>query len=258
MAVVKSPSDLLAAYDRHQPFSHLCSTGITMLDNGGGFRAGSIWLLVSDAGRGRTTLLTQWAVHLACVQGWNTWLMSPREQAATIASGMIANLSGVPRARIRAHQLREQDASPVEEARVKLLQSPLRVLDRSEPSELPVTHILAGHGHRAVLVDDADAITSCSPAAVAGLADAGVLVVVSLPRSSILGHVHQASDATEWRRVADVLLEVRTLGGDHADVAAMGRAELKVHESRIFPLLSTIVEFDPMFGRFLDRSLPPS
>lgn len=247
---------LLAELGRGRVSRTTAPTGFERLDDlTGGLASGQVWIIAATPGQGRTTLALQWAAALAVTHGWPTRVACPREDAIMCAARLISSTGKVPLSHVVEQRLDPEDARRAQRARHRLAEADLEVapagrhfsisvLDDSCCDSLP----------RAMLLDDADLIRSCSPEKVTGLAQAGCLVVLTLPRHLMVHGQHEDADLDPgWAGMADVVLEVRSRGlaPDDPDRRA-GEAELTVLKHRRGPTATATVAFQGQYARFVD------
>ena len=208
-----------------QPMPDRVSTGFADLDQvTGGARAGEIWLVVGTPGHEVSTLLTQWADRWSARRDWDTWLISPREDTSVCTYRLQASLGLVPRQPPRT--------------------APLRVRPRETAASPHSVLQLMSQRPTAVVVDDADWFGAAEVrACLRELAARGALVVAGLRRDAVAAPAtHEPDIDPEWARDADVILEVRGRGVEHA-TQRPGEAELTLLRNRRGPAASSVVAF---------------
>jgi replicative DNA helicase len=231
-------------------------SGLQRLDDlTGGFDLGQVWIVTGTPGQGRTTLVTQWAAALAVSHGWRTRVACPREAATMCAARLISSTGKVSLSHVLEHRLDTEDARRAEVARNLLARADLQVAPEGKHFSLSVfDDNPADSVPTAVLLDDADLIPSCSAERVARLAQAGRLVVLTLPRHLMVHGDHEDADLRpDWARVADVVLEVRSRGLTPGDPdGRAGEADLTVLKHRRGPTATAPVAFQPFYARSVD------
>lgn len=253
------------------------TTGFAGLDDLlGGLRPGQLWVLTGSPGQGCSTLLTQWAGHIATTISWRTWLAAPREDPRVLAARLLASQARVP---IHALLRAAADSQPVgraapergldvdqqhrlTSARERLLDADLRATAGTAARSPGLDVVSAGEGAASgrpfgCFLDDVDLLPRTDAEHLAALAARGALVVAVLPRHLIRPSPETDSDlAASWTRHADVVIEVRTRGHvpDTPEVRA-GEADLVVLRHRHGPTATTTVSFQPHYARFAD---PPA
>ena len=252
-AHVTGLDQVLAEYVAQPPVNEdRLSSGFERLDRiVGGFSAGKVWIVTGLPGQGRTTLLTQWAVHLAR-HGLTTTLVCPRDPRWSLAERVLAltgpiPLRDVPRAK-------ETGVPRLDEALAALRDIPLRVAAQGEASFLDMGETPeADPSPAAVLIDDADLVAGALPDRLQSLSRRGTIVVLSLPRHHLVRDrgSPRGLDPT-WARLADVVLEVRQAGWPFGDDLRPGEADLLVLKSRWGPTRAATVVFQGHFSRFVD------
>jgi replicative DNA helicase len=252
--------DARGEHDKDGPGVATVSTGFTHLDHlTGGLRAGHLWVITSAPGHGRTTLLTQWVAQLALTHRWRTWLSAPREHEDVVAARILASMSRVPVLGLLADDLDAQQRHRVTGVRELLRTADLQTTTHaSGPSPSP-QHIGAASPNFAALIDDADLVPTAAPGHLIELAEAGALVIVTLPRHMMVeGPLEDADLDPQWARAADVVVEVRTRGLVPGDVEArLGEADLRVLRHRHGPVTTSTVGFQPHYARFVDMPEEP-
>lgn len=227
------------------------TTGFTRLDAlTDGLVMGSVWLVTGTPGQGCTTLLTQWAARLATEHELPTWLVTPREDEHHCASRLVSCMG-----KVRVQQLLRGEASAVDAGRLQVGRAALsrsQMFLRCGPN---VT--VPGRketGDRAVVLDDVDLVEGATPSSVRSVADAGAIVVASLPRHLLVQDRHPDGDLDpEWARVADVILEVRSRRlADTDPDEPMGEADVTVLKHRRGPTMTVAVSFQGHYARFTD------
>lgn len=244
---------LLEQYDRGsiQAAGHTFC-GIEQIDSiTGGFGHGQVWVVTGTPGQGRTTLLTQWAAHLAGGE-WRTRLVCPREPRHEVASRLLSCSGRIPL--LHLHQHRVQDRERLAAVRERLRGAPLLVAAQGESTFLDYgdeADVLPSPD--AVIIDDANLIAGAFPERVASLARRGALVIVSLPRQLVVHPEgdHQYLDPA-WAGVADVVIEVRQAMWPGSDDLRPGEADLHVLRNRWGPTLTASVAFQGHYARFID------
>jgi replicative DNA helicase len=104
----------------------------------------------------------------------------------------------------------------------------------------------------AVLLDDAEEDTT-DPQQCRHLAEAGALVVLSLPRHVLTrGRRLEADLDPAWARVADVILEVRTRRLRPRYRSQVGEADLHLLRNRHGRTTTAAVAFQGHYARFAD------
>ena len=179
---------LLEQHDRVSAQAERQTTcGIEQIDSiTGGFVRGQVWVVTGTPGQGRTTLLTQWAAHLAGV-GWTTRLICPREPQHAVASRLLSCSGRIPL--LHLHQHRVQDRERLAAVRERLSEAPLHVATQGQSTFLDYgdeADVLPPPD--AVVIDDANLIAGAFPERVTSLAQRGALVIVSLPRHLVVHH----------------------------------------------------------------------
>lgn len=232
------------------------STGFQHLDDlTGGFASGHVWIVTGTPGQGRTTLALQWAAALAVCHGWRTWVACPREDASMCAARLISSTGKVPLTQVMAKRLDAEDARSALGARDRLARADLEVAPAGQHFSFPVLHArTSGALPTAVLLDDADLLPDCSPEKIAKTAQAGCLVVLTLPRHLLVHGGHEDADLQpDWARVADVVLDIRSRGLAPGDPdRRAGEAELRVLKHRRGPTATATVAFQGQYARFVD------
>jgi hypothetical protein len=109
-------------------------------------------------------------------------------------------------------------------------------------------------GDKAVVLDDVDLVGGATPAVVGEVADAGAIVVASLPRHVLVQDRHPFGDLDpDWSRVADVILEVRSRRLDEDQIDdRLGEADFTVLKHRRGPTTRFAVSFQAHYSRFVD------
>lgn len=247
---------LLEEFDRQQPSTTTLPTGFRRLDDlTGGFDAGQVWIVTGAPGQGVTTLLTQWAAALAGTHGWQTWLACPREDTRMCTSRLISCIGKVPLNHLVEDRIRADDTARAQVARELMERVNLHVAPQGHDFPMPAAGlVLATVMPFAAIIDDADLVPFCSPTKVRDFANAGGLVVLSLPRDVMLADEREDADLNSaWARVADVVLEVRSRGLTPGDPEGLrGDADLTVLKHRRGPTTTAPVTFEAHYARFVD------
>ena len=233
------------------PARRTLSTGFDRLDDlTDGFNTGSLWLVTGTPGQGCTTLLTQWAARLAIEHGLPTWLVAPRDDEHHCASRLVSTVGKVSAQQLARGEITAIDASRLQVGRSKLSSSQL-IVRCSSSAMLPMWDEPEG---RALVIDDVDQVVGATPSHLSRLADAGAVVLASLPRHLLVQDRRLDGDLDpEWARSADVILEVRSncLENDH-DNRRRGEADVTVLKHRRGPTRTFAVSFEPHYARLAD------
>jgi replicative DNA helicase len=227
------------------------TTGFPELDDvTGGFEPGQVWIVVGTPGQGRSTLAAQWALPLAMEHHFETHLVSRRDPAHKVAARLAASTAKVPELRLWTGRLDAQDLRKVSHAEHLLAAAPLHIIgpDGISVADTDLDEIPTPH---ALVVDDADLAGGLFPSRVASLAKAGVLLVLTLPRSHVV-----SADGVDprWARVADVIVDIDR--PDLLDPVSLrpGEADLHLVRNRWGPVRSVGVVYQGHYARFVDKT----
>jgi replicative DNA helicase len=230
------------------------SSGFEPLDGiVGGFAAGQVWIVTGGPGQGSTTLLTQWALHLAG-HGMATTLVCPREPRWRVIERLLALTGPIPLLDVQKALGRDQER--LEKILAALRSLPLHIAAQGDSSLLDSSDDPAADlPPTAVLIDDADLVAGALPGRVQSLARQGSLVVMTMPKHLVIPDT--AGDRQvepEWARVADVVLEVRQAGWPFGDDLRPGEADVLVLKNRWGPTRVATVAFQGHYSRFVDMT----
>ncbi len=246
---------LLDELDRHEPPTAV-PTGFAWLDDlVGGLCIGQVWVVTGTPGQGKTTLLVQWAALLAGTHRYRTILACPREDSTMCAGRLVSCLGKVPLLHLLEKRLDADDLRRAEPAREVIMGMDLLVAPSGTSFHLPTPEsALARTSPWATVIDDADLVPRCTPERIRELADAGGLVILSLPRDQVVATADEDADLDPaWARIADVVLEVRSRGLVPGNPDARpGEADLTVLKNRRGPTTTAPVGLRGHYSRFVD------
>lgn len=224
------------------------TTGLSFLDSATrGFAAGQVWIVIGTPGQGRSTMACQlaWAVS---THGLATSLVSRKERVELMSARVASMVAKVPLSHLWAGPL-----SSIDREKLRLMAPLLETATLSVVGPEEITIADADAPGRvtpeALVVDDAQLAGGMFPSRVAGLARAGVLVVLTLPRHRLISD--NGLDPA-WADVADVVLEINR--PDLIDRSSLrpGEAELHLLRNRWGPTRSDVVAFQGHYSRFVD------
>lgn len=239
--------DALRSWRSRQP--DMRSTSFHALDHVcDGFVSGRMWLITGTPGQGRTTLAIQWALHLATRHRIRTDLVSVREPVHLVAARLLAAASNVPVSHLWADEIATDDHAKLRRAQAMLADAPLRIVQPRQPS------VLTWEPHprdlpEALVIDDADRDEGATPERLAALAEQGLLVIATLPRSEVI-----SSEGIEpvWARATDHILDIERPDLLDPNSHRPGEADFNLVRNRWGPQTATTVAFQGHYARFVD------
>lgn len=255
-ASVLTSSGLLAAFDAYRQPSPTVGSGLADLDSlTGGMQPGRVWVVTGAPGQGRTALLTQWAAAVAGQPGQTVHLVTPRESPARVGARLLALHGRLPLHRVASKTLVPAEAERLDEARTQVQRLGLSLYAEGENTYVPEVHPERGEPKpTAIVVDDADLVSGVSPSTVASWAEAGLSVLLSLPRDVVMTSPDDESDLDPaWARAADVVLEVRHRGLRDGHLRP-GEADFCIHRNRWGPLRTLSTQYQGHFARFVEAT----
>lgn len=187
IARVLTSDGLLVAFDDYRPAAPVAPASCAELDElTGGMVPGRVWIVVSVPGEGRTSLLTQWAAEIAKRPEMTVHLVTPREPPAVIVTRLLAYTGRIPLNHLAPQKRDEIRPEHLARARGLVEALSLCLYAMGEDKYVPEVHPhRAAMKPTAVIIDDADLVSGITPEAVAGLAKAGLFVLLSLPRHQV-------------------------------------------------------------------------
>lgn len=239
------------------------STGLSELDARlGGVAAGELWVLTGAPGQGRSMLLTQLALRLACEHQVPTWLGSTRDPALAVSGRLHAAVARVALNHVVDDRLTAEDRPRLDAATAQLDAAPLRLLaGRFAAGRVLDELVTQPHGDLvAAFFDDPDWSGAWDLQSARDLADRGAAVVVALPRTRVLDGPAYRCDLHPEMSLADIVVEVRhtdlTAAGLDPVVDQPGHAVLAVLRNRRGPVGSSVAAFQGHYARFVDAARP--
>lgn len=184
---------------------------------------GELWIFTSAPGQGRSTLLTQIATHLATQHRVPTWFVSSRDPAHIVSARAHSAVGRVPLGDFQNDRI-EHSRSRVEAARETLQTAPMRVVAHrhaaSSVCDDPQLHKLAEP--TTLFFYDPDIEPGWDLVQAHRLAQAGDIVVVTLPREQVLPGNAYHCDVEPAMRLAESTLDgpVVMLLSPHLEVLA--------------------------------------
>jgi hypothetical protein len=238
------------------------STGIGALDDalGGGFSRGRLWVVTGAPSSGKSTLLTQFAYELGVLHGWTVDYFSSSADHPDLTRARFLSRAVRRTAAPGSLAVVPRDGDERAAAEVEALRSAR--ISVSTGGGFWVESLGSAEGqNRCLIVDDPEGkhppvLDSRARHALRGAANAGDIVIVSVPRSLCLEHVPppHPSEAPkvamraerlreEWAAVADLVVEV--------SAAPLGSGYLTVWQNRWGPLAGVDVSYEPHRCRFV-------
>ncbi|WP_185995435.1 DnaB-like helicase C-terminal domain-containing protein [Nocardioides campestrisoli] len=254
LLVVLTAERLLRVYDTNDATVPLAPSGVPALDGlTGGMAPGRVWIVVGTPGQGRTTLMAQWAAAIALEERQHVHLVTPSEAPAAIAARLLSLTGHLPLGQLAAHSTNSSHAESLAWAKERVAAMALSLFAEGEDTYVPEVHpFRAPTTPTALVIDDADLVGGVTPTAAKRWSDAGLFVLLSLPRHLVLTDSSSEADIDPaWGRVSDVVLEVRHRGLSNSR-AAPGDAELQVHYNRRGHTRTVPVVHQAHFSRFVD------
>lgn len=256
MSPVLTPSELLTVHDAQGPPCPIVASGFTELDSlTGGMQPGRVWVVTGTPGQGRTTLLTQLASVLAGGRAQTVHLATPRESPDTVAARLLSLHAKVPLHRVSSKTLTEDELERLDGARAEVQRLSLSLYAEGEDTYVPEVHPERTEPRpTALVIDDADLVSGVAPPLVDAWTHAGLFVLLSLPRQSVMTSPADESDlAPGWARTADVVLEVRHRGLREGRMRP-GEAEFSIHRNRRGPLRTLATQYQGHYSRFVEAT----
>jgi replicative DNA helicase len=238
------------------------STGLELLDERvGGLSAGELWVVTGGPGQGCSSLVSQFASRLAAHHAIPTWLVSSRDDSHVVAGRLLSQAAKVPLRHIADDRVTPEERRRLSRARDGLLAAPLSVFagpgaaDYWMSEQLGATPKEAG----AVLFDDPGWGPPDLPI-LRGLAGSGWIVVVTLPRPSVLNGPTVRADLLDEIGEVDIVIEVRINNLAAAEAPAelidRGYAAISVLRNRRGVTGTVFPQFHGHHARFVDPAPP--
>src|SRR3954453_11220420 len=235
------------------------STGLALLDERiGGLSAGELCVVTGAPGQGRSSLVAQFASRLAGHHGIATWLVSSRDDSHVVAGRLLSQAARVPLRHIADDRVTPEERERLRIARGRLLAAPLNVFAGPGAAEYWISEHLgpAPQELGAVLFDDPSWESPWDLGGMRELATSGWLVVVMLPRPSVLDGPAVRADLLDEIGVVDFVIEVRisNLGavGAPAEYNEPGYAAISVIRNRRGVTGTVFPQFLEQHARFVD------
>jgi replicative DNA helicase len=251
--VLKS-ADLLAACEADRPVDPIVTSGLAGLDSiTGGMTPGRVWIVLGVPGQGKTTLLTQWAAAIAAQPQQTVHFVTPREMPSLIGSRLLALHGRLPLQRLTAHALESSSAQQLALARERVEKLSLFLYTRNEEVYVPEVHpFRTKEQPTSLVIDDADLVSGLTPYMVSSYAEAGMFVLLSMPRHLLMTSPDDEADLDpRWARIADTILEVRHRGLPDGDLRP-GEADLRVHYNRWGNVRTLPAVYQGHYSRFVE------
>lgn len=247
-------ADLLSAYEDDRAVDPVVSSGLADLDSlAGGITPGRVWIVLGVPGQGKTTLLTQWAAAIAAQPGQAVHFVTPREKPSLIAARLLALHGRLPLNRITAHDVGPSTSEQFVVARERVEKLALFLYARGEDVYVPEVHPFRTEPKpTALVIDDADLVPGLSPDMVTSFAEAGMFVLLSMPRHLLMTGPDDEDDLDpRWTRTADTILEVRHRGLPEGELRP-GEADLHIHYNRWGNLRTLPALYQGHYSRFVE------
>lgn len=172
-----------------------------------------------------------------------------------VAARLLALHGRLPLHRVTSKSLAPAEAERLDEATAQIQRLRLRLYAAGEDTYVPEVHPVRGEPKpTAIVIDDADLVSGVSPSTVASWAEAGIFVLLSLPRHVVMTSSGDESDLDPtWARAADVVIEVRHRGlrGGHL---RPGEADFSIHRNRWGPVRNLSIQHQGHFSRFVEAT----
>lgn len=247
-------ADLLSAYEADRPVDPIVTSGLADLDSlTGGMTPGRVWILLGVPGQGKTTLLTQWAAAIAAEPDQAVHLVTPREKPSLIAARLLALHGRLPLHRIAAHDLGPSSAQQLAVARERVEKLSLFLYARDDDVYVPEVHPFRAKAKpTSLVIDDADLVSGLSPDIVSSYAEAGMFVLLAMPRHLLMTSTADGADLDpRWARAADIILEVRHRGLPDGHLRP-GEADVHIHHNRWGNLRTLPALYQGHYSRFVE------
>jgi len=210
----------------------------------GGLPPGSLLLVATTPGQGKTTYATQLA-GAAAAAGRSVQLHCPRETPRACAARLVASLAKVSyRHLFDGRPLDAPAGRRAEQVRAHLSASDLDIVAGTDLDldARPAVEVL--------VIDDAHLCPTGTPARLREMANSGIVVIATVPDDLLIeGRAgSQVRLRRAWAEVCDLAIHLAWAD----EQARAGEVDLSLLKNRHGPLMDEVVVFQGHYARFCD------